>query len=65
MIDEMVISEDSDEERRKAALLRAKREAHARYMRFSRSLTSTFATNLLGGILVSIECRNPVQIYKE
>ena len=31
---------DSDEDRRLAELARAKREAHARYMRFSRSLSS-------------------------
>ena len=36
---------DVEEERRKDELVRAKREAHARYMRFSRSLSSPLAIN--------------------
>ena len=34
-------SSDSEEDRKKEAQAKAKREAHARYMRFSRSLTSS------------------------
>ena len=56
-------SEDSDEFRKKEALLKAKREAHARYMRFSRSLTSTFANNFMGGILVNVESCNRLQNF--
>ena len=37
-------SEEGSEEERNAMLVRAKREAHARYMRFSRSLKSTLAS---------------------
>ena len=37
--------EDSSEEARKAEQVRLKKEAHARYMRFHRSLSSTLATS--------------------
>ena len=51
------VSESSDEEdeeveNRKAAAVLAKREAHARYMRFSRSLTSSWVSKNCGGGLL-------------
>ena len=58
-------SEDSDEFKRKEKILKVKKEAHARYMRFHRSLSSTLVQLSGGGILVNMEtgfCQLPLPI---